>query len=69
MGEKRVTETVNTQSSGVQPYVLHSPLVIAIEKFAWWRRRQVGMARGQTAGQVMHNSDGSVTKVVSVSAL
>lgn len=32
MGEKKVTETTNTQVSDVQPYVLHSPLVIAIEK-------------------------------------
>ena len=69
MGEKKVTETTNTQYSDVQPYVLHSPLVIAIEKFAWWRRRQVGMNRGMLPGQVIHNSDGSTTKVVSVKAL
>jgi hypothetical protein len=69
MGEKRVTETTETQSSGVQPYVLHSPLVILIERFAWWRRRQVGRERGQKAGMVIHNSDGSVTKVMVVKPL
>ena len=69
MGEKKVTETTNTQVSDVQPYVLHSPLVIAIEKFAWWRRRQVGLARGQKPGQIIHNPDGSITKVISVKAL
>ena len=69
MGEKKVTETTNTQVSGVQPYVLHSPLVIAIEKFAWRRRRQVTLSRGQKPGQVIHNSDGSTTKVISVKAL
>lgn len=68
MGEKKVTETVNTQTA-VQPYVLHSPLVILIEKFAWHRRRRVGLARGQKPGQIIHNSDGSTTKVLSVTAL
>lgn len=68
MGEKKVTETVNTQTA-VQPYVLHSPLVIAIEKFAWWRRRSVGLARGQKPGQIIHNSDGSTTRVLSVQPL
>eukprot|EP00977_Amphora_coffeiformis_P012759 scaffold3226_cov160-Amphora_coffeaeformis.AAC.20 len=69
MAEKKVTETTNTQVSGAQPYVLHWPLVIAIEKFAWYRRRQVGMQRGLTPGQIIHNSDGSTTKIVSVKAL
>ena len=69
MGEKQVTETTNTQMSDVQPQVLHSPLVIAIEKFAWWRRRQVGLARGLKPGQIMHNPDGSITKIISVKAL
>ena len=69
MGDKKVTETTNTQVSGVQPYVLHSPLVIAIEKFAWRRRRQVGLSRGLKPNQVIHNSDGSTTKVISVKAL
>ena len=69
MAEKKVTETTSTQVSNVQPYVLHSPLVIAIEKFAWWRRRRVGMQRGLTPGQIIHNSDGSSTKILSVKAL
>lgn len=69
MPEKKVTETTSTQVSDVQPYTLHSPLVIAIEKFAWRRRRQVGMQRGLTPGQVIQNSDGSTTKIVSVKAL
>lgn len=69
MGEKRVTETRSTEVSPAQPYVLHSPLVIAIEKFAWYRRRRVAEGRGQKPGQTMYNSDGSTTRVMSVTAL
>jgi hypothetical protein len=69
MAKKVTTEETRVSVDPVQPHVLHSPLVILIEKFAWHRRRKVAQNRGQAPGAVIHNSDGSTTRVVSVKAM